>query len=163
MGKSMSKAQQGKKHSLARRRHVSEAMRKVWANRPKAEKERLIQHFIKSAGELRRPNKLEIYFQKAIGRRVKYTGNGEKFFKCQVIRRRNPDFMVPGKKKVIEILGDYWHGLKHCRSKKDRQAYVRQIQRDYASVGYECLCLWERDIRRNITVVKKRVAYFLEG
>lgn len=55
-----------------------------------------------------------------------------------------PDFVnVNGKKQVIEVFGNYWHTTL-ARAWKDTELGKRMA---YNSVGYDCLVLWENEIK----------------
>jgi very-short-patch-repair endonuclease len=70
----------------------------------------------------------------------KYNGNGELGV---VLGGMIPDFVnVNGKKQVIEVFGDYYHGT---LERKWRQSELGRIMA-YNSLGYKCLILWEHDI-----------------
>lgn len=82
-------------------------------------------------------NKLESDFDeflsKNFGGEWKYVGNGE-----VVLGGRNPDFInINGKKKIIEIFGDYWH--------KDDDPEIRI--RHFKQYGYDTLVIWEKEFR----------------
>lgn len=71
----------------------------------------------------------------------KYNGNGEL---SVVLAGMIPDFInTNGKKQVIEVFGDYYHG-KGCRNWKDSELGKEMA---YNSIGYDCLILWEHDIK----------------
>lgn len=58
-----------------------------------------------------------------------------------------PDFVnTNGKKQVIEVFGDYYHSEK-CKSYRYKASEEGRIK-TYSSIGYQCLVLWERDIKR---------------
>lgn len=74
-----------------------------------------------------------------------------------------PDFIdINGKKKVIEVFGDYWHD----ETKRDVSWKSTEFGRKavYSQFGYDCLVLWERFIRNatNKEIVEK-IQSFLEG
>jgi hypothetical protein len=71
----------------------------------------------------------------------KYVGNGE-----FSLGRLVPDFMnVDGKKKLIEVFGDYWH--------KGENPEVRIAR--FEEYGFKTLILWEHEIRDTGTVIRK--------
>jgi intein/homing endonuclease len=70
----------------------------------------------------------------------KFNGNGNQ---GTVINRLIPDFInVNGKKKCIEVLGDYWHTLK--RTKSDEEIRIKSA---YSKLGYDCLIIWESELK----------------
>lgn len=72
--------------------------------------------------------------QKACPDQYKYTGDG-----TFMIGRRFPDFVnINGKKKVVEMYGDYWHKNQVPQKKID----------EYALYGFDCLIIWESDLKK---------------
>ncbi len=65
-----------------------------------------------------------------------YSGFGDEQFWITINkdRVRNPDFVAPELRKVIEVFGHYWHKL------EDEQKAIK----DYASVGWKCRVIWEK-------------------
>lgn len=56
--------------------------------------------------------------------------------KCVPINKnrwRNPDFVFPAHKKIIEVFGRYWHPPEH------EPLAIEQ----YKSIGWDCLVVWE--------------------
>lgn len=84
----------------------------------------------------------------------KYNGNGEL---AVVLAGMIPDFInINGKKQVIEVFGDYYHG-QICRNWKNSELGKTMA---YNSIGYNCLVLWELEIRHRtddelIGIIKK--------
>lgn len=71
----------------------------------------------------------------------KYNGNGEL---AVVLAGMIPDFInTNGKKQVIEVFGDYYHG-QLCKNWKDSELGKTMA---YNSIGFDCLILWEHDIK----------------
>lgn len=71
----------------------------------------------------------------------KYNGNGQLGV---VLGGMIPDFVnTNGKKQVIEVFGDYYHG-KLCKNWKNSELGKTMA---YNSIGYDCLILWEHDIK----------------
>lgn len=71
----------------------------------------------------------------------KYNGNGEL---AVVLAGMIPDFInINGRKQIIEVFGDYYHG-QICRNWKNSELGKRMA---YNSIGYDCLILWEHDIK----------------
>lgn len=83
------------------------------------------------------PNKTELYLEKLlkdkISRDWRFTGNGQ-----LIINGKYPDFWN-GKNKLIELYGDYWH-------KNDNPQDRINI---FKEVGYDCLVIWESEIKDN--------------
>ncbi len=79
----------------------------------------------------------------------KYTGNGE-----MRIGYLNPDYTnVNGQKKVIEAYGDYWHRGENPQVRID-------IFRKY---GFDCLIVWEYEIKKEPEKVTQKVLQFNEA
>lgn len=70
-----------------------------------------------------------------------YTGDGS-----FVINNLNPDFVnTNGEKKVIEVFGDYWHGVAANRLLDT----VEGRQKALAKFGFQMLVLWEHEILKD--------------
>jgi G:T-mismatch repair DNA endonuclease (very short patch repair protein) len=83
----------------------------------------------------------------------KYTGNGE-----VIIGGKNPDFTnVNGRKAVIEVFGDYWHGEK--RTGVPVEQHVADRITHFAQYGFDCLVIWEHEMRDESAVLKKVEAF----
>jgi G:T-mismatch repair DNA endonuclease (very short patch repair protein) len=71
----------------------------------------------------------------------KYNGNGEIGV---VLGGMIPDFVnTDGKKQVIEVFGDYYHTKLAKRWNQTKEGRIKA----YNFIGYECLILWEKDIK----------------
>jgi hypothetical protein len=70
-----------------------------------------------------------------------YSGAGE-----IIIGGKNPDwFNVNGKKQVIELFGDWWHGEKFTgRIKEQEEEFYKS---HYDKYGYDCLIIWEYELK----------------
>jgi G:T-mismatch repair DNA endonuclease (very short patch repair protein) len=67
-----------------------------------------------------------------------------------IINGKNPDFVnVNGKKKIIELYGDYWH------RGEDPQIRINE----FASFGWETLVIWERELKDMKTLISKLEAF----
>ena len=98
------------------------------------------------------PNKLETYFFENTPEIVKFTGDGKVWINFNNGKLKNPDFVIDGTNKVIELFGDYWH------KGEDTDELIQQ----YKEVGYDCLVFWESEIRENYPMVLARVLSFVE-
>ena len=79
----------------------------------------------------------------------KYVGDGS-----IVIEGRNPDIInVNGRKAIIEVFGDYWHGLKNTKE----CPLLHEMERIdlYAKYGYKTLIIWEHELKDEGSAVKK--------
>lgn len=96
------------------------------------------------------PTKPERRFEELINKYAlpyKYVGNGQFWMgyppKC-------PDFLnVNGEKKVVEIHGVYWHLI---RPQKEHPNLTREVveemdKRHYAQYGFDCIILWEDELK----------------
>jgi hypothetical protein len=73
-----------------------------------------------------------------------------------------PDYWnINGQKKVIELLGDYWHGEKMRKHSKETEEQTK-IER-YAKCGIKCLLIWEHELRSPETVKVKIKEFNLKG
>jgi len=112
----------------------------LWQSKEYAEK--TLSAILKSLA--RRPNKLETRAIELLGKNFpnewEYTGNGK-----VILGKLIPDFInVNGKKKVIEIFGEYWHTGE--RTKNRINLTERGRIKEYQKLGFGCLVLWDRDL-----------------
>ena len=147
----MAKPEMKEKHRLAvlkalakpevKKKH-SDTLKKLWLN-PEYAKKMFDRFGIK-------PTKPEIELQNILNElfpgEYKYVGNGEVF-----INGKNPDFInCNGKKKIIEMFGNYWH------KGQDPQSRIN-IFKPY---GYETLVIWENDLKNYKELVKRKIIKF---
>lgn len=106
----------------------------------------------------RKPNKPELAVQIVLDSLFpsdwKYVGDGQ-----VIIDGLNPDFInVNGKKLIIEVFGDYWHGERvtvYHRTEKGRiEAYQKY--------GYRTLIVWERETKDSRMLADK-ITQFIAG
>jgi G:T-mismatch repair DNA endonuclease (very short patch repair protein) len=98
---------------------------------------------------MRKPNKLELKaerFLKSIDNRCKYVGDGKMW-----IGGRNPDFIVDGTVKLIEVFGTYWH-------EPGDEEFRKSHFKDY---GFNTLVIWDTEFRDPIMVREKIKAFIL--
>ena len=145
---------------------------------------------LKSAGV--GPSGLEQFFDKHTPDCVVYTGYGGRYLRVKVgvrkygreIKNLNPDFVVfpdnllkgamalseacepmDGRtyrvKRVIELLGDYYHSEKVIGV--PAAEHQREIEAAYASIGVECLVLWETEVLGDWENVKEKVEGWIDG
>jgi hypothetical protein len=105
---------------------------------------------IKSFGGIQQ-NNLERLFDDATANGIRYVGDGQWWRTLPNGHTKNPDFKVTGKKQIIELFGDYWH--RNDDVAKHIEAWWR--------AGYECLILWETDIKNDIDKVLDFVSDFV--
>lgn len=83
----------------------------------------------------------------------RYVGNGSVMFDGL-----NPDFInVNGRKLIIELFGNYWHGV--TKTKKYHRTEQGRID-VFKKYGYHTLVIWEHEIKSKEKVVDK-IARFL--
>jgi hypothetical protein len=97
-----------------------------------------------------KPNKLEKAFDGMTPDYVEFVGDGELWVQLPSGRYKNPDFRVSGKRMVIEVFGDRYHPRREAG----------EIIELYASAGYECLVVWEHEMR-DLESVLARVESFI--
>lgn len=85
-------------------------------------------------------NKLEQLFNENTPDSVVYQGDGKFFLTFKDGRIKNPDFVVAHQRKVIELFGDYWH------RGEDPEELIKQ----YNEIGFECLVLWEHEVKKDL-------------
>lgn len=94
-------------------------------------------------------SKLNLLLNNILPGEYKYVGDGE-----IIIGGFNPDFInCNGKKKIIELYGDYWH-----KTMKYLERDPRRIKA-YKKYGYKTLIIWEKELK-DIEKVKNRVLFF---
>jgi len=84
-----------------------------------------------------KPNKLEKKLEKRLQRlfpnQWKYVGNGE-----LVIGGRCPDYVnIDGKKRLIELFGDYWHVKDNPQDRIDH----------FKKYGFDTFIIWEKEMK----------------
>ena len=104
------------------------------------------------------PNKLEGLINNLTSDKIKYIGN-HKWWRTlkiivdgkEIIKRKNPDFLIESKNAIIEIHGDYFH-----KNDYDDKVWIEA----WAKIGYRCLIIWEHEIKQDIESVLNRIADF---
>jgi len=129
--KKISESQLGKEMSIEFRHKMSNIMKILWKT-PK---------YILMQMERRKvkPNKTELRFTDFLDTHFpgewKYVGDGKAKV---VIGGKVPDWMnINGKKKLIELYGDYYHQGDNPQDKMDI----------YAEFGFDCLVIWEHELK----------------
>lgn len=102
----------------------------------------------------RRPTKPEIVVRELLDNvfpnEWEYVGDGK-----LIIGGKNPDFAkrTDGKRQIIEVFGDWWHGEQLTgRNKKEEEEHRMQIFREY---GYDTLIIWESELKEPQKVLAK--------
>lgn len=101
----------------------------------------------------RKPNNTETYMDSLVQRARPtdfiYSGAGKIFIAGKV-----PDwFNVNGRKQVIELFGNYWHGEKRTGRTKEQEEEL--LKSHYSKYGYDCLVIWESELKNPIGVIDK--------
>ena len=126
----------GIKSTLEETEKRKSSMKNQWKTVGKEEKERRMKFLWESEKKISRPNKSEIKLDtilKSLNLPYKYVGD-----RSFLINWKNPDFVnVNGKKKVIELFGDYWHQNDNPQNRIDL----------FKKYGYECLVIWENELK----------------
>jgi len=158
----MSQAKKGKKFSFEHKRNLSHSHKEVcsqpafrkkqsqihrtlWKN--PFYREKIVKAVLKKVCV--KPNKQEVLLghilEDTIPMEYKYVGNGS-----LILGGRCPDFMnINGKKKLIELYGDYWH---QGEKTQERIEYFRQF-------GFETLVIWEHELKDREHLIEKVVTF----
>ena len=144
-------------HDPAVKARSMKSCKEYWDNHPEekaARIKRFMQAPLRGRGKKWKPTSLE---RKIIDLNVpglSYVGDGSVFVTigCSRKRKKNPDFLLRGRKKVVEV-GDieYWHTLDE----------IKETIVEYNCIGYECLYLTNRDMV-NLSQYEARVREFCE-
>jgi hypothetical protein len=145
------------------RRKESERKKRYWEEHPEElekARERMLCRWRDLAERVklldglgRSPNGLECFFDELTPENVRFVGDGSWWKTLPNGKHRNPDFKVAGQNKVIELFGDYWH-----RS-EDPLVLIEMFHR----IGYECLVIWEHEIREDPRGVLEVVRRFCDA
>ena len=81
-----------------------------------------------------------------------YVGNGE-----LAINGKNPDFIHTRERKVIEVLGIYWHSPLYGRVRST--ATEKAIKNHYRKSGYDCLILWDVELWNSDKTLNKIIEF----
>jgi G:T-mismatch repair DNA endonuclease (very short patch repair protein) len=129
----------GKNNPMFGKTHTPEAIKKILSHRPMNKLEKIV------ADEL---DKISIpyYFQYFI------TDNGI----C-----KSYDFKIKQKPIILEIDGDFWHGNPNTKNHFSKVSIVKKndtLKENMAkNRGYKVIRLWERDIKKNPSLIGKVV------
>jgi len=106
-----------------------------------------------------KPNKDEIKLSDILDtlypNQYKYVGDG-----VVVIGGMNPDFInINGQKKIIELFGHYWHTGVKVPFNRTEEGRISS----YKKFGFDCLVIWDYQLKRNPSLVKTAIQSFHEG
>jgi len=99
-------------------------------------------------------NNLEKFIRNILPDRFEFTGDYTFW-----IGSKNPDFIDKNRKQIVEVFGQYWHS-KEITGKEE---YIHEYERkDYFNKhGYECLVIWDYEIK-NIEILKNKIFEFIK-
>lgn len=131
-----------RKMALTKKGKTIPKLKEYWAlNKPKQIK--AMMRGLKYA----KPNKLEKKLIDIIEKnnlQFKYVGTGE--FR---LGNKSPDFLnINGKKQVIELFGNYWHGVRARETGEDRIQHFKKY-------GFNTLIIWENELKNEQMIVEK--------
>jgi very-short-patch-repair endonuclease len=130
--------------SLEYRRTLSVAQKKRYAKMTEREIKAQIQPMLYARARCSRPNKKEKLLngilQEAFPGQFRLNVRGG-----VIINGKVPDFVnVNGRKVVIELFGNYWHGPGHTgRSEKAEEGRRKSVFKRY---GFSTIVIWEREL-----------------
>lgn len=124
----------------------SERMKNIWSNRTKEEKDKII----KKIHSCKNPNKKELklfcYADEVCPNEYVLNTRGE----ILILGGKIPDFVnINGKKKLIELYGDFWH---RNDNPQDRIDYFKQF-------GWDTLVIWESELKDR-EILKEKILNF---
>ncbi len=134
---------------------MKEVGKKRWANLPEYRKIEQIKRFknapIYTKGLITSLEKKIINYG---FKTVYYTGDGSFWLSFKNGKRKNPDFIVKGQRKVIEV-GDftYWHTLEEAE----------EVKHQYALIDYKCLYLTDVDINNKWELTINKINTFIQN
>lgn len=126
------------------KRKMRKRMLKDWAD-PEFQKIMALARAVK-------PTNPERIFNKMTPDVVRYVGDGQ-FFITTNKRTHNPDFVIEGQYKVIEIFGDFWH----------KGEDLNKLIKEYAEVGFDCIIFWQHEVLNEARQVLNEVLEFIES
>lgn len=126
----------GKKHTEETLSRLRDASLQKWSDPKYVAK---IRH-----GRCLQANKIETRLQEIIDDLsipYKYVGDGQ-----FLIGSKMPDFVnIDGQKKIIELLGCYWHGCIQCYPNTKHHNDFGEREQLFKSFGYQTLGIWEHE------------------
>lgn len=125
----------GNKHSELTKRKMSYSHKQNWSSLTQEEKSAWLSNIRKSCQSS--PNVPEQILLNLLDSNIpeyKYSGDG-----AIIIGGLIPDFVnTNGRKKVIEIFGDYWHRNDNPQDRINK----------FAEFGFGCLVIWEHELKQ---------------
>ena len=137
-----SESHKGKRASAETLKRMSRAGKALWKDPDYVRKQMKAIHVKQNKAE----KKLEKILNKLFPNEWKFVGDGQ-----LIIDGRCPDFVnVNGKKKLIELFGDYWHRDDDPQDRIDI----------FKPFGFDTLVIWERELYDNKEVLVDRIKHF---
>jgi len=94
------------------------------------------------------PNRLEQTVVDMMIPNLNFVGLGDVWLTFKNGKHKNPDFIVQGTKKVVEVgNGSFWH------PEEERESVVK----NYNEIGYDCLYLTDDEIYENLNAAKLKI------
>lgn len=88
---------------------------------------------------------LNTFLQSILPNEYKFVGDGE-----FILVGKCPDFVnINGQKKIIELYGDYWHRNDIPQDRIDL----------FAKYGYQTLIIWERELKKEVSLKAKVIEF----
>jgi len=145
----------GKHYSEEVRKKDSEISRQHWAD-PEFKK-RILKSQIRASN--RKPTKPEKMLTEMLNEllpnQYQYVGAKHEI----VINACTPDFInINGQKKVIEMFGDWYHSPRMTGKSREQEEIDKM--NNYRAFGFDCLIIWENDIKKHKDEVAKRILSF---
>jgi DNA-directed RNA polymerase subunit RPC12/RpoP len=130
----------GEKNPMFGKTHTPEAIKKIFSHRKMNKLEKMVSDELDKAG-------IPYYFQ---------------FFIIEGNLCKSYDFKIKGKPLIIETDGDFWHGNPAQKNHYEKAPEVREndaLKDEMAARrGYTVIRLWERDIKKDPSIVLKYVS-----
>jgi len=131
-----------------------QGMVRKWASLSAEERNKWIRAAMRGCS--RSPNKPESVLMRVLNEispnQWQYVGDG-----AVVIGGCNPDFInINGKKLIIELFGNYWHGVKaRYNSTPDARQAI------FGEYGYKTLIVWEKEVEKRQELEEKLRQFFV--
>ncbi len=130
---------------------ISKSIKDIWDSLTEKEKSTRCKAALRNCGL--RPNKPEKLLWRIL--RTNFPGEFRMNVKGQVtIGGRIPDFVnVNGRKLLVEVFGDHWHGEGHTG--RTRQEEVRQRKHYFKKWGFNTIVVWDSELKNPTKVVER--------
>jgi len=127
---------------------IGKASKLLWSDPEFRERVRLSQVRARQLSPNIKESKLESILDFHFPSEWKFTGGGS-----VMIGGFCPDFMnCNGKKAVIELFGSYWHGSRKGVKYHQTEEGRKEV---YKGFGFDCLVIWEHELRDEEEVIFK--------